>query len=179
MDIDAPSLDLVNADYIAGGFAAYRAGAVSLLARFFHQSSHLGDELVLADAIERVNVSFEKLDLLLSWEPTPTVRLYGGPGVLTRVDSGDVERGWLHLGGELTTPATSGGLRPILALDVQARESVSWDPDVSVRGGLEFARLPSGERIQLLLHYFHGHSRDGQFFREPLEYLGAGVHVHF
>jgi Protein of unknown function (DUF1207) len=43
-DLDAPSTDLVDTDYIVGFPFAYRARNFSAMARFFHQSSHLGHE---------------------------------------------------------------------------------------------------------------------------------------
>jgi Protein of unknown function (DUF1207) len=48
-DLDAPSTDLVDTDYLVG-FPAYRARNVSAMARFFHQSSHLGDEFASTTA---------------------------------------------------------------------------------------------------------------------------------
>jgi hypothetical protein len=33
--------------------------------------------------------------------------------------------------------------------------------------------------VQLLQEYFSGHSPNGQFFREKIEYFGLGAHVHF
>jgi len=30
-----------------------------------------------------------------------------------------------------------------------------------------------------LLEYFRGHSPNGQFYREKIDYLGLGMHFHF
>jgi len=57
-DLDAPSMDLVNADYLVALVAGYRLGRFSALGRLFHQSSHLGDEYLLSNLVAgRVNVS--------------------------------------------------------------------------------------------------------------------------
>jgi len=59
-NLDTSSADLINADYITGLPAAYRYGDTSLRFRIYHQSSHLGDELLLsANPPQRVNLSFE------------------------------------------------------------------------------------------------------------------------
>ena len=81
-DLDAPSSDLVNADYIVGLVVGYRHGRFSALGRLFHQSSHLGDEYLLSDdAEDRVNLSYQAVDLRLSYEFFGDVlRLYVGGG---------------------------------------------------------------------------------------------------
>jgi Protein of unknown function (DUF1207) len=69
-DLDAPSTDLVDTDYIVGFPFAYRARNFSAMARFFHQSSHLGHEFASRNRVERVNPSQEAVDLRLSYELT-------------------------------------------------------------------------------------------------------------
>ncbi len=178
-DLDAPSLDLVNADYLFGGFGAWRRGPYAALVRVFHQSSHLGDEFLLHHRVERVNVSFEQLDARLSWDLQPGLRLYGGGGLLVRRNPEDLGRGWLQAGVELRPPALRGRLRPVLAADLLARDRDDWEPDLSVRAGLEVDDLRYLRALQLLLEYFDGHAPDGQFFRESIEYVGLGLHVRF
>jgi hypothetical protein len=36
--------------------------------RLFHQSSHLGDEFLLRNRVERINLSYESADLKLSYK---------------------------------------------------------------------------------------------------------------
>jgi len=68
-DLDAPSNDLINADYIIGVPLTFRRSGFSILARIYHQSSHLGDEFLLRTSeIQRENLSFESLELLASQE---------------------------------------------------------------------------------------------------------------
>ena len=66
-DMNSDSHDLVNADYFVGAAGAYAVGPFQALARVFHQSSHLGDEFLLHDRPERVNLSYEAVDLKLSY----------------------------------------------------------------------------------------------------------------
>src|SRR6185295_7497258 len=46
-NLDTPSLDLLNADYLVGFPISYRSGDWSARLRLYHQSSHLGDEFLL------------------------------------------------------------------------------------------------------------------------------------
>src|SRR5262245_991165 len=74
-DLDAPSNDLINADYVIGVPITFRFDPISGRLRLYHQSSHLGDEYVLRPGIERENFSFQSAEGILSLE-IPFVRVY-------------------------------------------------------------------------------------------------------
>jgi hypothetical protein len=180
-DLDAPSTDLVNSDYIVGFPFAYRAGDFSAMARFYHQSSHLGDEFLIENRVERVNLSYEAVDLRLSYEITDWLRVYGGAGYIVRGDPDDLEPWSTQMGFEVRSPKTflGGTLRPLAALDLQYREQNDWHADLSVRAGVQFEKLPIFDRrIQLLVEYFNGYSPNGQFYREQIEYIALGIHFY-
>jgi len=181
-DIDADSFDLINSDFLVGPALNLRRGGLSAMLRLFHQSSHLGDEFLLRRDTDRVNLSYEALDALLSWSPRSWLRLYGGGGVLLRREPEDLDRASLQAGVELTSPRAwaDGLLRPIFALDVQSRQESDWDLDLSARLGLQIeSRLLTGRRLQILLDYFQGRSPNGQFFDLEIESWSLGAHLHF
>jgi Protein of unknown function (DUF1207) len=181
-EVDAPSRDLVNADYFASFFGAWRRGPLSALARVFHQSSHLGDEFLLRTRVQRVNLSYESGDLKLSYDLPWGLRLYGGGGYLFDQEPVNLKP-WSAQGGvEFRSPWTlaSGYVRPIAAVDVQTREENRWNADLSLRAGLQFESVRVLERnLQVMLEYFQGNSSDGQFYKDRVEYLGVGAHFHF
>jgi hypothetical protein len=182
-DLDAESKDLVNADYLAAGFAAYRSGKLSALARVFHQSSHLGDEFLLRGRVKnRVNVSYESVDARLSYDLVEDVfRVYGGGGYLFDQEPENLAPGSVQWGLEFRSPwpGPSARLRPIAAVDVQNREENNWHTDFSVRAGVQIEGLPATRNLQILLEYFRGHSPNGQFYKDKLDYIGLGAHFHF
>lgn len=180
-NLDAASMDLVNADYRLALPLDYRAGGFSAEARVLHQSSHLGDEFLLDTPVQRVNLSYEAVELRLSIE-TANVRFYGGAGRLVHSDPEGLLPWTAQQGIEATSPVLllNDSLRPFLALDVQEREETGWTPDVSVRAGLDFASPEmSRRRVQFFVEYFHGRNPNGQFFRNRVEILGAGLQVYF
>jgi hypothetical protein len=70
-------------------------------------------------------------------------------------------------------------IRPVVAVDVQHREQNNWNTDFSARAGIQFENLPVFDRkAQLLFEYFNGHSPNGQFYREKIEYIGVGLHFY-
>lgn len=179
-DLDAPSDDLLNADYLVGFPLTYRLAGFSARARVYHQSSHLGDELLLRaeNEIERENLSFESAELILSQELGP-VRLYGGGEYLFNRKPSTLDPLVAHVGVEARAGPTKG-LRLVAALDVKSTEQQEWKPAFSVRAGLEAAWWRSEghpPRVwSLLAEYYDGPSPYGQFFLESTRYVGAGFH---
>jgi hypothetical protein len=181
-NMNASSTDLVNADYFVALPVSIRSGPVSAQARIFHQSSHLGDEFLLRNPVNRINLSYEGTDLLLSWDVAEMLRLYGGGGGLFHTTPQNLKPWFVHGGFQLTSPYPlfTELLYPIAALDVQSNEQESWDVNYSVRAGLELrSEWLAQRRLQLLFEYFNGHSPNGQFFQRNIEYFGTGLHFFF
>jgi hypothetical protein len=182
-DLDASSFDLINSDYFAAATVAYRYGPFSTLARVFHQSSHLGDEFLLRQTRpERVNLSYEGVDVKLSYEFLQgALRLYGGGGSLFNQTPEDLEPLFTQVGLEVRSPwpGPGAGWRPVAAVDIQTREENEWEADYSVRAGVELSGVLEPRNLQILIEYFTGHSPNGQFYRNRVDYLGLGLHFHF
>jgi hypothetical protein len=187
-DLDTPSYDLINADYLLGLPLTMRLGSVSGRVRLYHQSSHLGDEYLLRPGVvaQRENFSFESLEALGSVE-LGAVRVYGGaeyvfdrtPGSrVSRLVHGGVE---LREGGALAQRGTLGNVRLVGGVDLKAAEELDWDVGVSARAGLEFGpgTDPSHRtrRLSLLGEYYNGPSPYGQFFLDQVAYYGVGIHL--
>ncbi|HEX7900589.1 MAG TPA: DUF1207 domain-containing protein [Planctomycetota bacterium] len=181
-DMDAESFDLINADYMAGVPLAWRGGPVSAQLRFYHQSSHLGDEFLLRTSIDRVNLSYEGVDLKVSFALFEQLRLYAGAGYLLHTDPADVKPGSAQAGAEFDSRAGwfGGFLSPVAALDLQRPREGGNEIDISARLGVEFEKPDTAKRrVLLLVEYYRGNNPDGQFFDEKIETIGLGLHLHF
>jgi hypothetical protein len=184
-DLDAESKDLVNADYFVGPYAAFRYGDFSTMFRFYHQSSHLGDEYILRNDIDgndRVNLSYEAVDLLLSYELPYGFRIYGGSSYFFNQDPADFEEWAVQYGFEFRSPETflSGAVRPVVAGDFQHREENEWDLDMSLRAGLQFEDPGRfSQRLLFMFEYYDGRSPNGQFYTDRVQYYGVGLHFYF
>lgn len=180
-DLNSASFDLINADYLFGLPLFVRYGDFSGMARLTHQSSHLGDEFLLRSRVDRINLSYEAIDGLLSYRLFDAVRVYGGGGGIVRSDP-DLDPLFAHAGLEVTSPdpILGNSLFPIAAFDFQTAEELDWNQNYSVRAGLELrTEILEERRLQLLFEYFNGRSPNGQFFNRELEYFGAGLHFFF
>ncbi len=181
-NLDADSMDLINADYWVGIPVAYRKNDFSALFRLFHQSSHLGDEYILYNKIDRVNLSFESIDLKLSYDIDKAFRIYSGSGYIFHKEPSDLKPFSAQLGFEYKSPETILGniMRPVAAVDLKTWEENDWNIDTSARFGIQLENIEHRNRkIQLLLEYFNGHSPHGQFYEKNIEYTGIGIHFYF
>ncbi len=184
MNAPSGSKDLVNADYFAGLLASYRTGAFSGFLRVHHQSSHLGDEFILNSQpqVNRVNLSFEEIDMKLSYELFAWLRVYGGVGTLVDTDPKGLKPGTSEWGTELSSPWTlwGGKIRPVAYADFQANARSDWRVATSAMAGLQFENARIGDRkLQLLVEYFAGPSPNGQFYTQNSSWIGLGLHLYY
>jgi hypothetical protein len=181
-DLASDSFDLINADYFVALPVTYAQGDFSAVFRLFHQSSHLGDEFLLRNRVERVNLSYEALNLILSYDLPRGFRLYGGGSYLARTDPADIRPWRFQAGFEYVGPSFTQRLmiQPVAALDVQVDQEDSWSANFAPSVGLQFEGIQSqGRNFQLLVQYFNGRSPNGQFYERSVEYVGVMGQFHF
>jgi hypothetical protein len=181
-DLEASSKDLINADYWVGIPLSYRKKNVSSLVRLFHQSSHLGDEFLLRNRVDRINVSYEALDIKTSYELSEWLRMYAGSGFILRRDPEDLKQWSIQYGFELKRPGQllGGTVKPVGGADFKNRQESDWNIDVSLKLGIEIqSEKMFWNQLHLMLEYFNGYSPHGQFYDRSIEYLSLASHFYF
>lgn len=182
-DTEKRSIDLINADYTFGIVASYRADKLSGFLRIRHQSSHLGDEFLLNNPqVVRINLSYEEIDLKLSYDITTWLRVYGGVGTIVRKEPSTLGRETTQGGVELKSPWLfwGGKVRPVAYADFQTHARTNWSVGQSIMAGLQFENARIGDRkLQVLGEYYSGPSPDGQLFTQRVEWIGMGIHLWF
>jgi len=178
-DLGAPSNDLINADYIIGLPVTFRRSGFSTRLKAYHQSSHLGDEYLLrSEEIDRENLSFESIELLVSQEMGP-LRVYIGGERIFRREPDTLPSELFHGGAELRT-GRAGPLQLVSGVDIKTTDLHDWSPAVSGRVGLEMARSGSeghpARLVTLMVEFYQGPSPYGQFFQDDISYVGVGLH---
>jgi len=183
LDIHQNPSALINADYYISLPVTFQSGPWSAMARIYHQSSHLGDEFMLTQQgknTTRINLSFEGIDLLLSYYHATGVRLYGGTGYIIHKDPHDIKPLKMQGGAEYRAENTflNAKLRPVTGLDIKAEQMARWTPGISFKTGvqIENSMLISNE-IQLMLEAYSGKSMNGQFYQHRITYVGIGLHA--
>ncbi len=184
-DLNTPSYDLINADYLVGAPVTFRWRGFSARARVYHQSSHLGDEFVLRSRIPRENFAFQSGEVILSYD-LAAIRVYGGGEYFFNATPSSVETWLVHGGLELRQRQNAlrlgsvAGVRLVAAGDVKSIENLDWETAYSARAGFEVtppsATRHASRRWSVLGHYYFGPSPYGQFFRSDVKYYGVGIH---
>jgi hypothetical protein len=173
-NMNAESKDLINADYAIGVSGTHRHGSGFYRLRVLHQSTHLGDELLLGESPPvRVNFSLEAVDFLAAYK-WHDYRLYGGVGYLLNVEASSLDRIGLQFGGDFLSTRyrlLKGNLTG--GIDLTAFEGDDWSVNTTVKFGVEYGNPGSGNRrIRLMLEYYNGKAPFGPFFDVDISSYG-------
>lgn len=179
-NLDLPGDALVNTDYRVGLPLTWRSDTFSARARVYHQSSHLGDELILGgNAPRRLDLSFEALDLLVAWD-RGGLRLYGGGSHTISTSTDSYKGGTVQVGVDYVSPPILFGQRLTAGLDVKWLEPADWHSGVSAKAGIKLSGASSERRgVTLLVEFYDGFAPFGQFFVEDLSYRGVTLQFDF
>lgn len=180
-NLDQPSDDLINTDYLVGFPLSYRRKNFSLRARIYHQSSHLGDEFITSGTgPQPINLSIEVVDALLAWQYRG-LRLYGGGGYIFHRDPSDLEPGMNQFGIDYRSPRpVIAGKRLIAGVDAKWLEELNWKSSTSIKVGIEFGQSrPARRGVNLMLEAYDGFAPFGQLFARELSFYGVGLHFDF
>ena len=175
-NLDAPSLDLVNADYTIGFPFSFRKDATSFRVTIFHQSSHLGDEYLLHNHVERVELSYEAIQAIASYEWTRWRAYYGGDWIVhqgpTNLKHFALQTGVEYYG---TEPGIGRG-RLVVGWDLKADETHDWAVNSSIKAGLQYDSSEKNKHyLRVLAEAYKGFAPYGQFYVNRLTYIGVGV----
>jgi hypothetical protein len=180
-NLDAPSEDLINTDYLIGLPLTFRRDTYSGRLRIFHQSSHLGDESILhGTAPARVIVDYEALDLLLA-KDIASWRAYGGGEYMFRRNTTELDRTSLLAGVDYrSSDDLVWGARLVGGVHVRWLQQRDWAAGTSLKIGLEFGQPhPVRRGSRLMLEAYNGYAPFGQFYVYDVSYYGLGYYVDF
>ena len=181
-DLDAPSFDLVNADYTIGFPFTFRKGNASYRFSLYHQSSHLGDEYLLRNSVDRLELSYEALDLIGSHE-WKRWRIYGGGQYIVHQGPTDIKPLEAHGGVEYYGVNTHiGGGRLVGGWDLKSDQEHDWALNLSIKVGYQYDSSQANRRyIRVLAEVYKGFSPYGQFYinADRMAFAGIGIYLGF
>ncbi len=192
-DLDTSNSALINVDFNVGVPLTWRHGNWSARIRFYHQSSHIGDEFLGANpGFQSIGLQYEEVDMIVSYDVRRWLRLYGGGAVLVNRQPSTIDRLTGQWGFEARTPTPMGrshvfGLlsnpilfSPLLTADFKSVEEQSWYINTNVLMGFDMSRAGTFKRLRILFNYYHGYNPYGQFFySQKTESFGAGAYFMF
>jgi len=172
--------NLVSADYRIGVPLTFGIGPFQTKLAWYHLSSHLGDEFMLAHfGAERINYSRDAIVWGNSFHLTEDVRLYAEAEWAFYTDGGSEP--WAFQFGIDYSPAEPvGHLRgaPFVAVNAHLREEVDFAGNLVVQTGWQW-RGQSGHLFRFGMQYFTGKSDQFEFFRRNEDRLGLGIWFDF
>ena len=188
-NLDEKNAALINTDFNVGLPLSWRSGNWSARLRYYHQSSHLGDEFLGSHPeIKPSSFILEEAEGILSYDYR-WLRLYGGAAVLVHREPSTIDRTRVQWGFEARAPAMRTRIlepflkhlvvTPMVSGDFKSHEELGWIINTNVVGGFEWSRTGSRRRFRILATYFHGHNPYGQFYNQKIESIGVGAYFTF
>ena len=177
-NLDAPSRDLINSDFVVGTQISARTDGLSGRIRLYHQSSHLG-EFVPRHPIADINFGYQAIDGLVSAD-RERWRAYAGAGYLFFMNGGGGSL-LLQTGGEVRSRRRLGGFfRPVAGADFTSLEARSWGLTSSVTAGLEWTSPAMSRRMRATFTVVNGYTPFGQFaVQERSRSAGLQIQIEF
>jgi len=167
--------DLVSSDFRYGAPLTFRRGPLETKFSYYHMSSHLSDEYLVAHpTATRVNFVRDVLVLGVALRPNEDLRLYAEAGWAFHTDGGS--RPWEFQFGVDYSPGGPVGAygAPFLALNTRLREEVDFGGNFTVQTGWQW-RSQNGRLFRVGFHYLNGMSDQYQFYTEHEEQIGFGL----
>ncbi|HTG00040.1 MAG TPA: DUF1207 domain-containing protein [Nitrospirota bacterium] len=179
-DLKTSSYFLVDNDYYFGLPFTLRSGPYSYRLNLYHQSSHVGDEYLQHSTIQRVEFSYEALNIIASYDIKKWRVYYGGEVIVHKSPSTykpvTVQGGIEYY----DTQQTLLGGRIVGGVDLKCTEENNWPLNLSAKAGLQFdEEIMRGRAIRFLLEGYEGYSPQGQFFNNRMTYIGLGITFEF
>lgn len=171
---------LEGSDYRGGMYGTWKFGRTGFKAGYYHVSSHVGDEYLLANPLfVRRNYVRDSLLFATSYDVGMSSRVYLELGYALGVQGG-AKPLEVQIGGEYT-PIAESTLRgaPFLAINNHARQEFDFQSGLSITGGWGWQGPETRHRLRLGLNYYNGPSVQYIFFDRRESLLGGGLWVDF
>jgi hypothetical protein len=177
LNTERESFPMYNADFRGGLALGYEHGRDDFEIHVFHESSHLGDEVLERGRRERIDYSREAVRLLWSREILENLRIYAGPRFNMRAFPSDIRHRLAVQAGAEYRFRGPRNLPMYAAIDLQARGENGWFVNTNAQLGLELTDpdRPADVRPRLFLEGFNGYSNMGQYFDERETWVLFGL----
>lgn len=177
---DEPSSMLAASDYRVGVFGTWRHNRVAWKAGYYHISSHIGDEFLIANPMyPRMNYVRDSLVVGTSYDMAQNTRIYGEIGNAVG-HQGGAKPLEFQFGAEYTPKARSAFRgAPFAAVNNSIREDFDWINGVNVVGGWGWEGPDSSRRVRIGMQYYNGPSLQYSFLNRQENLFGGGIWLDY
>ena len=143
--------------------------------RYYHTSSHMGDEYNRRFGDPGVNFSRDALEILAFREPIKSLGVWAGVRYGYNVKPEDDGRWVLRAGGQMETRPDSGLFLPFFSTDLEWDQEAGMQPRIEVRLGSWLPKVGDRQAIRLSLLVLTGPTPMGQFRFRPTTQVGLSL----
>ncbi len=177
---DEPSAMLEGSDYRVGLYGTWRQERWSYRAGYYHISSHVGDEFLIANPLfNRINYVRDSLLAGAAYQLDESTRVYGEVGYALGIEGGAKPLEF-QFGAEYTPlPQTTFVGAPFAAVNGHLREDFNFSGGVNIVSGWGWQGVETKRRLRVGLNYYHGPSLQYEFFDRWENLVGGGIWVDY
>ena len=173
-------LDVIATDFRYDILGTYAQGPHRIKLGFYHVSSHLGDEFLLANpGFPRLNYFRDVLVAGYSYYPHPRLRLYAEAGWGFQTE---ISEPWEFQFGVDYGPDRGTGLRgaPFFAINSHLRQELGFGGNLAVQAGWAWRSDRPGDGVlRTGAYYYNGGSPQYSFFARHEQQAGWGIWYDF
>lgn len=156
---------------------------VTTAIQLFSSALFRSDEILFLSQPNPSALSYESVNVKLSYKVLSLLRLYSVGGLLFGQEPSYISPGVARFGLDLDSPWIFLGDRvaPQVSTEFKMHQEYEWNSDFSLRAGFHFsgARNANLPPFTFMAEYFKGYSAHGQLYKSEVEYLGVGLHCKF
>jgi hypothetical protein len=171
-----PSTMMEAADFRFGFLATYRKERTAYKVGYYHISSHLGDEFLIANpTFPRINYVRDAAIVGVMRDLTPSIQAYGEVANALGREGG--AEPWEFQWGCQYCPAPIMGNRgaPYAGVNFYSRQDFNFEPSLNVIVGWNWVGSRTGERFRVGMQYYNGPALQYSFFDRRERLLGGGL----
>ncbi len=174
--------NLINVDYkVAFSFVKQIDKLQTYRLRFFHVSSHLGDDYIIRNEIRsytKNKVNYEQLELTYFRQlPTIKAKLITGVGAVVRPDAIRLPFSYL-IGIDNFLQQKDRKWSSTSGVVIKGFQETNFDLNLKAGTGIAYKSDAKTEPIRIILEYYTGHLPYSQFEQEKIQWLGLGLYFN-
>ena len=173
---DEPSAMLQGSDYRAGLLGTNRYNGTAVKYGYYHVSSHIGDEFLLANpTFNRINYVRDSVIAGVTQDLKYSTQVYGEIAYAVGAEAGakplEFQFGTQYL------PVAKSSLRgaPYIAANYHIREDFGFEGGFNTVAGWGWQGLRTQHRFRIGMQYYNGPSLQYQFLNKVENLFGGGI----
>ena len=167
--------ELVATDWVFAVPVVWHLGDDWVRLRYYHTSSHIGDEYARRFGVPGVNSSRDAIDALGFVHLRDAVGAYAGLRWAYNVHPEQSHRWVGRIGVELGHSDGAAALLPYASLDLEADQDVDWKPRFYAQAGVWLPTVSGRRALRVGMTLLTGPSPMGQFQGLTTTQIGLGV----